>query len=249
MLKLYELAGADPACRFSPACWRTRMALAHKGVAVEAIPWRFTEKAAIAPSGGGTVPVLVVGERWIADSWAIARWLDEEYPNAPSLFGGGAGRAVARFHNHWADMVQIPGLFGLIVRDVFENLAAEDRDYFRTTREARIGMSLEAFVADRDDRLPAFRASLGPMRRTLAEYAWLGGDTPNYADYAIFGGFQWARCVSNYAVLAEDDPVRDWRERMLDLFDGLARHGSLNCDGQGSETGAPESTICRQEPA
>ena len=43
-IQMYDLAGADPAVRFSPYCWRTRMALAHKGLAVESVPWRFTEK-------------------------------------------------------------------------------------------------------------------------------------------------------------------------------------------------------------
>ena len=43
-IELYDLAGAEPDRRFSPYCWRTRMALAHKGLEVETIPWRFTEK-------------------------------------------------------------------------------------------------------------------------------------------------------------------------------------------------------------
>jgi hypothetical protein len=30
-IKLYDLAGAELDQRFSPYCWRTRMALAHKG--------------------------------------------------------------------------------------------------------------------------------------------------------------------------------------------------------------------------
>ena len=34
-LSLYELAGADRELRFSPHCWKTRMALAHKGLNVE----------------------------------------------------------------------------------------------------------------------------------------------------------------------------------------------------------------------
>jgi glutathione S-transferase len=67
-LRLYDLAGADPDRRFSPYCWRIRLALAHKRLPVETVPWRFTEKAEIAPSGGKTVPVLVDGDRWIADS-------------------------------------------------------------------------------------------------------------------------------------------------------------------------------------
>ena len=41
---LYELVGADENRRFSPYCWRASMALAHKGLEVERLPWHFTEK-------------------------------------------------------------------------------------------------------------------------------------------------------------------------------------------------------------
>src|SRR5215469_14002039 len=34
---------------------------------------------------------------------------------------------------------------------------------------------------------------------------------------------KWVRAISDLEVLATDDPVRSWRSRMLDLFDGLAR--------------------------
>lgn len=43
-LQLYDLAGAESERRFSPYCWRTKLALAHKCLAVETIPWRFTDK-------------------------------------------------------------------------------------------------------------------------------------------------------------------------------------------------------------
>ena len=71
-ITMHDLAGADPALRFSPYCWRARMALAHKGLAVETVPWRFTEKDAIAFSGQGRVPVIRDGERVVPDSWSIA---------------------------------------------------------------------------------------------------------------------------------------------------------------------------------
>jgi glutathione S-transferase len=73
---MYDLAGADPALRFSPYCWRTRMALAHKGLAFETIPWRFTDKEVIAFSGQGRVPVIRDGDRTVSDSWAIAEYLE-----------------------------------------------------------------------------------------------------------------------------------------------------------------------------
>src|SRR3954447_20927262 len=84
-IKLYDLAGADDDRRFSPYCWRVKMALAHKGLQVESFPWRFTEKDTIAFSGQKHVPVIVDGNRFVSDSWAIAMYLDEAYPDRPML--------------------------------------------------------------------------------------------------------------------------------------------------------------------
>jgi glutathione S-transferase len=222
-LRLYDLAGADPNLRFSPYCWRTKLALAHKGLAVETVPWRFTEKDVIAFSGQERVPVLVDGDKTISDSWAIACYLDDAYPDRPSLFGGTAARSPTRFLNSWADTVLNPGIVPFVLLDIFGKIHPKDRDYFRINREQRFGMSLEAYGGEREKRLPAFRQSLTPLRTTLAAQPFLGGERPAYADYIVFGGFQWARCISSFALLASDDPVFAWRERMLDAFDGMAR--------------------------
>lgn len=221
MRKLYDLAGAEPDRRFSPYCWRSKMALAHKGLEVETIPWRFTDKDAIAFSGQGRVPVLVDGERWINDSWAIAEYLENAYPDRPSLFGSAAGKALARFHASWADAFLQPAMMKFVVLDIWKHVDAKDRDYFRTSREERLGKSLEAAVANRDTDVAGFRDSLLPLRLVVKAQPFLGGDQPLYADYAIFGGFQWCRCISDFKLLAPEDPVYAWRGRMLALFDGL----------------------------
>ncbi|WP_316166509.1 MULTISPECIES: glutathione S-transferase family protein [unclassified Bradyrhizobium] len=222
-VKLYELVGTDASRPFSPYCWRTRMALAHKGLSADTIPWRFTEKSAIAPHGSEKVPVMLDGDRAVADSWAIANYLEDTYPDRPSLFGGAGGRAMARFLNAWGDIAIVGGIFPLIIADIPKNLAAEDADYFRKSREARFGKSLEEVMASRDQAVIGFRRSLEPLRQTLKTQAFIGGDTPDYADYIVFGGFQWARVVSPFRLLEESDSVHAWRERLLDAFDGLAR--------------------------
>jgi glutathione S-transferase len=219
---LYDLAAADPGRRFSPYCWRTRLALAHKAIAVETIPWRFTEKAAIAPSGQGLVPVLVDGDRWVWDSWTIANYLEDTCPDRPSLFGGAAARSLSRYYSTFADGL-VAAVFPFIALDILDRIANEDRDYFRASRENRVGMTLEAFAAGREVKLPAFRANLTPLRRTLTAQPFFGGDEPLYADYAVFNPFQWARCISPFELLEQDDPIRLWRDRLLDRFDGLAR--------------------------
>ena len=58
-ITLYDLAGAEAGRRFSPFCWRTKMALAHKGLDVETVPWRFTEKDKLPQPNAGRVPVIV----------------------------------------------------------------------------------------------------------------------------------------------------------------------------------------------
>jgi glutathione S-transferase len=222
-LKLYDLAGRDPEHRFSPFCWRSRLALAHKGVSVDTIPWRFTEKAAIAFSGQGKVPVLVDGETSVFDSTRIADYLEARFPDRPSLFGGPEARALTSFILAWTDMSFIPALVRCYVSDIVRHLDEGDVSYFRESREARFGMPLETVAGDRDARLPALRQLLTPMRATLGQQPYLGGTTPLYADYIAFGPFQWARTVSAFDILEPDDPIWAWRERLLDAHDGMAR--------------------------
>ncbi|WP_288436777.1 glutathione S-transferase family protein [uncultured Pseudomonas sp.] len=222
-LRLYELTGADDSCRFSPYCWRIRLALAHKGLPVETIAWRFHEKEAIAASGQGKVPVLVDGEQWVSDSWAIAEYLDRQYPERPSLLGDASLKATTRFINQWvADSVH-PALARVILPDVHAVLDEADQDYFKRTREAAFGVSLEALAGQREASLQAFREVLKPLRSTLALQDYLAGEAPAYADHIVFGAFQWARIVSTQPLLAQDDPITAWCGRMLDAYNGLAR--------------------------
>ena len=220
---MHDLAGAAPDLRFSPYCWRTRFALAHKGLPVETIPWRFTETDAIAFSGQGRVPVIRDGDRVVFDSWSIAEYLEETCPT-PALFGGPIGRAHALFINSWADSVLLGGIARFIVRDLLDVIDPKDQNYFRTSRQARFGTTLEQVQAGREDRLAAFRDSLLPIRLVLRKQPWLGGPAPSYADHIIAGTLMWPRCASRFPLLAEDDPVAVWFGRMLDQYGGLGRN-------------------------
>jgi glutathione S-transferase len=222
-ITMYDLAGIEAERRFSPFCWRAKMALAHKGLAVETVPWRFTEKDKLPQPNAGRVPVIVDGARVVHDSTAIADYLEEQYPGRPSLFGGEVGRGLARFVQNWTETVLQPGLIRLVLLDIYRHIGPEDQAYFRGDREKRFGATLEAFVGDRTARLPAFRATLDPLRRTVERQNFVAGNAPAYGDHIVFGAFQWARAISDFEVLAEGDPVRAWRGRMLDLYGGLAR--------------------------
>ncbi|MEW6435615.1 MAG: glutathione S-transferase family protein [Pseudomonadota bacterium] len=224
LLKMYEFAAADPQVRFSPHCWKTRMAVAHKGLEAYRIAWRFTDKDEISFSGQGFVPVVVHGDQIVSDSWEIAHYLESRFPNKPSLFGNHESIAVSRFVNAWADRRLLPKIGRIILIDIYEHIDERDKDYFRSSREKRFGQTLEKASENPFSLLKELSKELAPLRSTLRSQDFIAGSTPKYADYCVFGMFMWARCISTTELLAEDNPIFQWRERLLDAFDGMGRN-------------------------
>jgi glutathione S-transferase len=223
MIRFFDLAARDPRLRFSPYCWRTKMALKHKGLAFETTPWRFTDKDAIKPTDQGRVPTLIDGSQWLHDSWQIALFLDRTYPDRPALMHSDAERAAARFVNNWCDFILHLAMRSLLLLDVYKNAAEKDQPYFRESREKVVGMTLEQLCSDRAAAVQAYVKTFAPMERTLKDEKFLGGAQPNYADYALFGSLQWANCISGTTFLPDDSAAAAWFERLLDLYDGYAR--------------------------
>lgn len=222
-LVLYERLCADDR-RPSPFCWRARLALAHKGLAPEIRAIKFTEGDKVAFSGQSKVPVLVDGQKVLHDSWGIACHLEDAYPEAPSLFDGPGGRAATRLVNHWVDHALERALAPILAPYLLAVAHPDDRAYYRQTREARFGLTMEQLALRRPVYLEALQPVLEPLRQRLAETPFLCGDRPAYADYLVFGDFQWARSVCDRDILGpEEDALRAWRSIVLDLFGGLAR--------------------------
>ncbi|WP_455272092.1 glutathione S-transferase family protein [Rhizobium herbae] len=220
---LYALCGADKSRPFSPHVWKTMLSLAHKGLDYDTRAVGFTQIQTIENGATTLVPVLRDGDLLVRDSFDIALYLEEAYPDRPSLFGGESGQAMARFVESWSQLTLHSALVRIILMDIHDNLAPVDQTFFRASREPRFGMSLEAFAETGIDELKTFAAKLEPLRTTLKKQPFIGGDTPLFADYIVFGPLQWARVVSPKRLLEPGDPVRDWFERCLDLHDGAGR--------------------------
>lgn len=220
-MKLYELVGTDKTQGFSPYVWRSRMALAHKGLEVEMVPLTFTEIQEM--DGAKTVPILEHDGIFIHDSWDIACYLEEKFPDRASLFGGETGKAYANFFNFTSFTHLLMPLFPALVYDIFQGLDQKDQDYFRKSREARLGMALEEAHAHQDKSLAAFQKQVWPFNQTLKSQAFFNGNQPAYTDYIIYGLFQWARGVSALQIISPDDPLYDWRGRMDELYEGLGK--------------------------
>lgn len=220
---LHDLVGSDVTRPFSPHCWKAAMALAHKGLPFERNSVCFTGVPGIEGGVSETVPVIRDGSQVVADSFLIADYLEKAYPDRPSLFGGEGGQAMARFVEAWSQSTLHPALNVIALKEIHDMLAPEDQAYFRPTREVRLGRTFDEVAQAREAEIEGFAARLTPLRVMLKSQPFIGGSSPLFADYIVFGALQWVRVVSTARLLEEGDVVADWFERCLDLHDGLGR--------------------------
>lgn len=218
---LYALSGADRTRQFSPHVWKTVMSLAHKGLDYETVPVGFTEIPAIEGGATPTVPLLRDGDRLVRDSFDIALYLDEAYPDRPSLFSGEGGKAMARFIENWSQSTLHMAVTRIAILDIHDLLGPTDRDYFRRSREERLGASLEDIAAAGKAEVEGFARKLQPLRNMLKIQPFIGGASPLFPDYIVFGALQWLRTTAGTAVLEEGDPVAGWFTRCLNLHGGI----------------------------
>ena len=101
---LYELDAINEQY-FSPYTWRILMALNHKGLyeKVERIQVKFSDKSPISHKGFNTVPVLEDNKNWVGESLQIAKYLDETYPDKPSLFSSKENMHLTSLINLYMD--------------------------------------------------------------------------------------------------------------------------------------------------
>lgn len=226
-ITFYDLALSTGAT-ISPFVWATKYALKHKGFDLDVVPGGFTR---IAERTGGVterLPAIVDDGKWVLDSWGIVEYLDAQYPARPMLIPHPSVAAVTRALDAWFWGVATGPWMRCNCVNYRDLANPEDHEYITHSREIMLGATLEEMQAGYEDRLPAISAALEPLRIALRESRWLGGDGPNYADYRILGSILFTASVCRTSpVLAEDDPLRDWIDRCLDLYDGLGRHPGL----------------------
>ena len=221
MVKLYDLALGDSEIRPSPYCWIVKFALLHKGLEFETVPVGFADKEKYPDADYGKVPVLIDGDETVKDSAVIAAWLDKTYPDKPLVATPGEA-AAAEFYRMWMLSSFFPAVAPMLLTRLHALAAEADKVYFRTTREARFGKTLEEAAAQPGQR-EKVEAILQPLSAPLGRFRFLGGDAPNLCDYTVAGCLMWPRLAAAEDIFEAPQAVASWMERMLDLFDGYAR--------------------------
>ncbi|RKF18331.1 glutathione S-transferase family protein [Altericroceibacterium spongiae] len=217
-------------CTISPYVWRIKYALKHKGFDIDIIPNGFTGIAEITDGYSDRVPVIKDDGTWIKDSWLIADYLDEKYPDRPMLYEGQSQKLLTKFIDGWMWQTIISPWFRCYIKDYYDHSLERDKPYVRESRERTFlgGRTIEEVAEGREERLPEVIPLLQPLRNLLSESKWLGGDQPKHVDYCVLSTFLWCGSICTIPPLHDDEPLRDWIERGLDLFDGLGRHPGMH---------------------
>ena len=215
-------------CTISPFVWATKYAIAHKGLEMEVVPGGFT--GIMERTGGRSerLPVIVDQSEWVLDSWLIAEHLDRAYPDRPTLIGDPGVKPLAQFLETWLWQQAIGPWMSCYIKSYRDLSLPQDHDYVTRSREAMFGRKIEDIVVGREARLPLVPPNLELLRGILREHRWLGGETPNYADYRALSVFLFCASVADTPPLTEDDPLRDWIDRGFDLYGGLGRHPGMH---------------------
>ena len=211
MVELYDLVGAND-LRFSPFCWRTKAVLAYKKIPYTTVPIRFSDKDKLTFSGQDRVPVIKEDGAVVSDSWSIAKYLENKQPE-PKIFPGLGLQEACRFFNLYVDRAVHAACFPLVVSDIFAKVDPADRTYFRTSREERLGVTLEAMAAKRAENRPKVQAVLADLEATIAGQDYFFG-VLTYADLCLFGSFKWITVVSEEPLFASTPAVQAWWKRM-----------------------------------
>lgn len=221
-IQLYDLAGADPHFLFSPFAWRVRMALLHKRLAFEVVPWRFSERASLAASGHPSVPVIRDGDTWVGDSWEIACYLDRRYPDRPLLMPPPSGEAHARLVATLCGAHLFPAAVPIGVLQTYRLLSPACQPYFRASREEMFKARLEDVHADETHGPARLADALKLLDEVLTASDFLGGPSPTYADFLVYGILKWLDIVSTYVPLGHDTPSGRWFTRLEEAYGGYA---------------------------
>lgn len=225
-IKFFDLALSHGAT-ISPFVWATKYAIAHKGLDMEVVPGGFT--GIMERTGGKSerLPAIVDDGEWVLDSWLIAEHLDAKYPDRPTLIGDPSVKVLTQFIETWLWQTAISPWMTCYIKNYRDWSVPEDHAYVTESRERMFGRKIEDIVVGREDRLPQVPPKLELLRGILKEHKWLGGESPNYADYRALAVFLFCASVADTPPLTADDPLRDWIDRGFDLYGGLGRHPGL----------------------
>lgn len=199
-------------------------------------------------SGQRKVPVLKDGSEIIADSTAIAEYLDRKYPEKAIIPSDPKQKGLCLLMEQWADeslgLNARKGLIGSISQnqrfrtavlpsstpDILKNLVSAIPGDFLGVLGFGVGMGPDSVKEATD----ALKRSLTALSFMLTEQPYLVGDTPTLADFAVAGLSMYVKFptggyldipeslkgqgIAGIADVSIFDPFFNWRDKLYADF-------------------------------
>jgi len=241
---LYDIAADNlPGQPWNPNTMKTRFSLNFKNLPFKTVFLKYGEiaeklqAAGIPPSSVNadgtpsyTCPAIFdpTTKTALAESAAIAAYLDKQYPNTPKLFPVGTSALQSAFLDNL--MGKISAIFRIGVAASNRQLAGSSEEYFRTTREKMFGLSMDKMDPVGEERVQEW-AKLKAGFEKLDEWLqasksdgpYFLGKEPGFADFVVASFLIWAR-VTLGEKSKEWQDVRTWSEgRWAQYLDGLKK--------------------------
>ncbi|KAG0708473.1 hypothetical protein DFH29DRAFT_892774 [Suillus ampliporus] len=224
---LYDIPSIVQGQPWSPNAMKTRYCLTFKGLPFETV-WveypkikPFYEQNSLAPTAlramkGTPMPVHTLPvimdpntNRFISDSFAIAQYLDEQYPDTPKVLPYGTAALVHVFDTTFLNTTR--GTIKMATVKGAQKLNPESREFYIRTRTERFGIPWEQFALPekREEQWNILRAACNTVDGWYAKSSgqFILGDTPCFADFIVAGRFKWMQyCFEKQ----EWEEVKSW---------------------------------------
>lgn len=181
-IKLYELVARDN-LYWSPNSWKTRMCLNLKKISYESVALGIVQVKKILPDivkkDVMVTPVIDDNGIVIEDSFEIAKYLENKYPNL-SIFHNNIA-----LHNtiyNWLEPKFSLALIKLVIPDLCKAFNDEDREYFIITRTQFLG-DLNMFSYS--DNMEIVQETLTIVLKTLENNKFISGEKIGWADIVL----------------------------------------------------------------
>lgn len=217
-------------------------------------------------SGQRQVPVLKDGETIVPDSTAIAKYLDQHYPDRPVIPADGKARGLCLMMEEWADNVigiqartamigafsQHPNfrtaLLPSATPDLVKNVVGAVPGDLLNLLGTGVGIGPDAVKTAQ----AALKQNLEALCLLLQDRPYLTGEQPTLADFAVAGLSAYIQFPANRYIdlptgicgkgvpgLADDpayQPFFDWRDRLYSTYRQLRPGGTAPTPGSGPQS-------------
>ncbi|CAO0797541.1 unnamed protein product [Mucor circinelloides] len=219
-----------PGLVWSPNTCKTRYALNLKNVPYETKWVNFDDIKTVIPAitksdKRPTVPIIVHNGKPVVDSWHIAHYLEEQFPNNPSLFHGNV--ATHKFFQHYSDKHINSAIYRLVLLEIQRSTGDQElQDWFRKDREAGMrGKTLEQFAGDANENIAKLKTGIALVSAHLREFLFVTGERPGWADVALLSHLTFLVALKpeifEEHVLC-DENIRAWWNRTEYIRNGVA---------------------------